>query len=889
MRWNPLRRAACFGWRWALVLVVPAATAQVRLNEIVSSNGGSLRDASGGTPDWIELYNAGSTSVNLAGYGLSDREDNPFKWVFPPQVLAPGAYLIVWASGRDQREGELHTNFSLAREGEVVVLTSPGGEREVAPATRLRRDVSWGRDLQTGEWRYFPTPTPGRANTGPSFVEILHEAPEVSPPGGFYEQETSLSLSLVPPGSVVRYTTDGAEPDETSPVWTGTLTLRDRSGEEAVLAWIQGTSTVNQHTDGWKPPLGPVRLAHVLRWRAFKPGALPSPVMTHTYFIGPSAWVVDGLPVVSLVSPPRGLFDEKEGIYMLGQVFVDYVAAHPNEPLTGHTPANYTQRGSVWARSASVEFFEPEGTRAFAVPARLDIKGQSSRSFRQKSFGLDFNTEGQEALSYPLFPRLRRSGDGSPLTTFETIRLRNFGNDWAYAAMRDAFCHQLALGMGLDVMAWRPVSIFLNGEYWGVLEAREQQDAAYFKAHYGVEPEDLALLNGDGSVIEGTEEDRQAYLALRAYAEAHDLSQPEAFAYVAARMDVENFLRYQLAEVFFGNADWPHNNTRLWRHRRPGDFAEPETAPPGHDGRWRWMLFDLDLAAAHPWAGGVGENTLAFAMSPTGRPGAPSHGETILLRSLLQNPEVKARFASLAADWLNSHFKASRATAVLEEMAAQLRPAWPEHFRRWNLHGGMLSGWQSHYQVLRTWASQREVNVRQHVTIQLSLGGYAMLTVDCTPEGGGQVQVNQLRLDEALPGAAAPIYPWRGMYFRQVPVTLTAHPAPGFVFEKWLTPEGEETTPQLTLTLTSSTQVTAHFWAQAPAESLAWRTVARTPEGGLLLELQGVPGAAYELRRSLDLQHWVWERDFTTDSAGAAALTLPPPLPAALFLQAHQK
>src|SRR5690606_26157850 len=129
-----------------------------------------------------------------------------------------------------------------------------------------------------------------------------------------------------------------------------------------------------------------------------------------------------------------------------------------------------------------------------------------------------------------------------------------------------------------------------------------------------------------GSVIEGTEEDRQAYLALRAYAEAHDLSQPEAFAYVAARMDVENFLRYQLAEVFFGNADWPHNNTRLWRHRRPGDFAEPETAPPGHGGRWRWMLFDLDLAAAHPWAGGVGENTLAFAMSPTGRPGAPSHG-----------------------------------------------------------------------------------------------------------------------------------------------------------------------------------------------------------------------------------------------------------------------
>ena len=861
-----------------VLLAAGGVRAEVRINELVSSNGGSWHDETGATPDWIELHNPGPGAVALGGYGLSDDPASPFKWVFPARTLAAGGYLVVGASGENRRTGAvLHVGFSLGRNGETVTLTAPGGTlADLAPPVELRRDMSYGRPPADGSWRYFPKPTPGAANTGAAYLEVLNQAPAFSAAGGFTSTAVTLTLTAPEPGTVVRYTLDGSEPRADSPVYTAPLTLTSRAGEANGLSLIEGTATTNQHTDGWKPPVGEVRKARLVRAGAFKEGAVPSPVMSHTYFIGAEARRTDGLAVMSLMTAPEGLFDYNTGIYMLGKVFDDYVAAHPGEALTGHTPANYTQRGEAWQRECSVEFFEADGTRAWASPAWLDIKGQSSRSFRQKSFGLDFRSETppERAVGYPIFPGLMKTGSGEPLAVFQHLRLRNCGNDWAYATMRDGFSHQLAGGLGLDLMAWRPVAVYLDGEYWGVLELREQQDPVYFAAHYGVEADEVAILNGDGSIEEGVASDSQAYLNLRTYAETHDLAQPAHLAYVEARMDVENFLRYQITEIFLGNADWPHNNTRMWRVRRPDNYAERDAVPKGHDGRWRWMLFDLDLAVAHPWAGGYGENTLAYALSGTGRPGTNAPWATSLLRALVKNPDVKAGFASMAADLLNSQYKAAWAVALVDTMQAKLEPGIAEHIGRWQSHGNSVANWVSQVRAVRTWASQRELNVRQHFSSSLALGGYAPLTVDRTPAGGGEVQVNRLRINASLPGVATPVYPWRGTYFRQVPVTLSAFPAPGMEFEKWVWPAGESTSPVLSLTLAAATTVTALFRVPPPR----WESAVRRANGGMGVVMTGQPGAAYRLQFSTDLTHWENGAIFNADASGRWVGELPPPL-----------
>ena len=75
----------------------------IRINEFMSSNSASIADDDGDYSDWIELYNAGSSSVNIEGWGLSDNPSNPHKWVFPEYVIQPGEHLLVWASGKDRR------------------------------------------------------------------------------------------------------------------------------------------------------------------------------------------------------------------------------------------------------------------------------------------------------------------------------------------------------------------------------------------------------------------------------------------------------------------------------------------------------------------------------------------------------------------------------------------------------------------------------------------------------------------------------------------------------------------------------------------------------------------------------------------------------------------
>ena len=197
-----------------VLLVAGGVRAEVRINELVSSNGGSWHDETGATPDWIELHNPGAVAVALGGYGLSDDPAIPFKWTFPARTLVAGGYLVVGASGEDRRTGAvLHVGFSLGRNGETVSLTAPGGAlADLAPPAVLRRDMSYGRLPADGAWRYFPKPTPGAVNTGAAYLEVLNQAPAFSAAGGFAGTAVTLTLTAPEPGTVVRYTLDGSEP-----------------------------------------------------------------------------------------------------------------------------------------------------------------------------------------------------------------------------------------------------------------------------------------------------------------------------------------------------------------------------------------------------------------------------------------------------------------------------------------------------------------------------------------------------------------------------------------------------------------------------------------------------------------------------------------------------
>lgn len=97
----------------------------IRINEVVASNA-TFDDEDGDSPDWIELYNYGSTAISLEGMSLTDDLQDPDKWVFPQQILEPGQYLVVFASDKNRFiEGSYRT---LIDQGDIFKYLIPEEE-----------------------------------------------------------------------------------------------------------------------------------------------------------------------------------------------------------------------------------------------------------------------------------------------------------------------------------------------------------------------------------------------------------------------------------------------------------------------------------------------------------------------------------------------------------------------------------------------------------------------------------------------------------------------------------------------------------------------------------------------------------------------------------------
>ena len=138
------------------------------INEFMASNASVVADEKGDFDDWVELYNAGTTDVELGAMFLTDDLSQPMKWGFSDTFVPAGGYLLVWCDG-EYDEGWMHTSFKLnAGPGEQLGLFSTDGEHVFAVDTLSfgpqSSDTSYGRLPDGGDWQLMPNPTPGMAN-----------------------------------------------------------------------------------------------------------------------------------------------------------------------------------------------------------------------------------------------------------------------------------------------------------------------------------------------------------------------------------------------------------------------------------------------------------------------------------------------------------------------------------------------------------------------------------------------------------------------------------------------------------------------------------------------------------------------------------------------------
>lgn len=141
----------------------------IRINELMSSNSGTIADENGVTADWIEVANVSGGAVNLEGYILAKDENASKVFVFPEHWLEAGECAIVFADNLYRTEGEYHAPMKLSSQGGTLMLFSPSRTAiDSVNFPAMGEDRTYARE-SAGEWRISDQPTPGLPNTEDSY------------------------------------------------------------------------------------------------------------------------------------------------------------------------------------------------------------------------------------------------------------------------------------------------------------------------------------------------------------------------------------------------------------------------------------------------------------------------------------------------------------------------------------------------------------------------------------------------------------------------------------------------------------------------------------------------------------------------------------------------
>jgi len=483
----------------------------------------------------------------------------------------------------------------------------------------------------------------------------------------------------------------------------------------------------------------------VVRARIFRQDYFPSPIQTETYLIN----VDHDLPIISLVSETNNLFNEDTGIYSFGDTY------EFNYPYFG---ANFWQD---WEKPVHFTLMEEDGTQ-FSFDGGLKIFGGWSRANEQRSFSLFARSQyGTNEIDFPLFK-------DNEYNTYQAFILRNSGNDWLSTMMRDGMLTGLMRDSGLETQAFRPAATYINGEYWGMYNMREKTNEHFIASRHNIDPDDIDLLEIDAVTLHGSNQD---YEELINFANSTNFGNDANYDLISDLVDIDNIIMYYLAQIYFNNTDWPGNNIKYWKEK---------------NGKWRWILYDIDFGFGRWNYFDFQNNTLEFALQANGPNWPNPPWSTLLFRKLNENLGFRHQFINQYADEMNSRFLSEKVHAHIESIRDMISSEMSAHFSRW---GESSNQWNNDVDNLKDFASQRLNFCREHILDVYNLPEYHQVQILNTLPSHGYVQLNSLRIEDSS---------WNGIYFENVPINITALPRPGYQFVKW---EGSITSTNPTLTV----------------------------------------------------------------------------------------
>lgn len=555
-----------------------------------------------------------------------------------------------------------------------------------------------------------------------------------SKPSGFYNE--NIALDIVPLSDQYRvfYTTNSEIPTTASQQYNGSISINDLSS-----------------TDSKKDKIT------VIRAVAFdaENNLVDNKVFTMIYIINTTPFTQRyTMPVISLSTNKTNLFGTKG------------IITHP------------ASKGREWERDVNVVFFESDGSVKFNVDAGIRMFGGATRNLQQKSFRITARKEydvDNGKFKHIIFPNLK-DYTGKIIDKFDSFILRNGGSDSSItdirgSGLRDGLMNRLSTKLYIDNMAFRPAIVYLNGEYYGILNLRELEDENYISAHYNI-PEDNVTIMSNGNVQEnqlgvmlldnGPLSEKTNYSSMIKFVSEKDMRIEANYLKASEYIDIDAFIKYMAFEIYIGNWDWPHNNVRVWRYNGTPNLQ------PFQDGKWRYILKDMDVG----FGGFNTEPPSADTFSATVNGGGGSLKLGFMLRNLLKNKTFKDKFANCVCDMANYVMEPESVIEEINKAKLELEPEIDRMFRKYN-RTNFLKSWGKTFITISDYAKKRPNYYLTSANAILKYNGLATVTINKSDKGS--IIVNSMYLNS---GSGS----WTGRYFKNLPIYITATPNEGYSF-----------------------------------------------------------------------------------------------------------
>jgi hypothetical protein len=866
------------------------AFAQVVINEGCNRNYISSTDEDGDKPDWIELYNAGNSLVDLTGYHLSDNLLQPLQWPLAGLSLAPNEFKLVYCSGKDRYESSPfspavtdlsyspivgwnthnftntfnwdgqsnillnicsyadngYTENSVFLQTETPYASTTGNWNDGSDAScsavngfiynrRPNLKIN-GTTLDFGTLQNSNTdyPAPYGNWYWSARHQILVHGAELIAAGltagpinsiGFEVVSTNaitytyidvsisatllneLSNNFIPLNGYSNHSNFKIESNGESvflsdPSLTTISSLYINSPQTDVSIgsspdastnnnWMEPSPGLSNnaaivYTDSLKAPVLSIPtgiLNNVIYLKITNPNAdsIPTkvvytldgsePTLNSTEYIGDSIFIFQAC-VVRAKAFPISMSNYLASHDTYGTYLFNIDHSTPILLVTTQNSNLYGGQGifdnptSDWLRAAHVVWLDKEGDHPTLFQTRTAIRMDGgwggSRTNAQRSFRLSFNHSalGEKTVNLPLIPAIPFRNK------YSDVYLRNGSNQWLTLPQKDA-CQVSMMSKGTNnyYSAMEPVSIYINGQYFGLYELREKFNTEYFDERENIEKDSIDILSMSAfynlvlRAVEGKVENFTAdYTAFNSLDPTSPTYLTEADQYI----DLTHYSDYIIGESWMGNVDWPQNNIKIYRSNKSNY-------------RWRFALIDLELAMLPNGWTSCTDNGIRYMLDQS----TDNPYINIWLQSI-QNLTYRNSFINRYADLMNTSYLTDTLLATEQSFFNKMVLEMPKEYQRWgdpNNIPGQMDNYINNHLIFRQQLACRNEIVREDLLTEFQLTKQVKVGLDVFPDSSGSILLNTIQ---------PRIYPWEGIYFDGVPIRLTALADSGYSFVKWM-------------------------------------------------------------------------------------------------------